>query len=50
MHKVITDLKKDENHIKGMYGDFGILSNLTIILGQSSSQLIAMITNAGKKT
>ena len=41
--------KKDENHIKGMYGDFGILSNSTIILGQSSSQLIAMITNAGKK-
>ncbi|HRN00889.1 MAG TPA: hypothetical protein PKY07_08635, partial [Aliarcobacter cryaerophilus] len=29
--------KKDENHIKGMYGDFGILSNSTIILGQSSS-------------
>ncbi len=41
--------KKDENHIKGMYGDFGILSNSTIMLGQSSSQLIAMITNAGKK-
>ena len=41
--------KKDENYIKGMYGDFGILSNSTIMLGQSSSQLIAMITNAGKK-
>ncbi|RBQ30820.1 chemotaxis protein [Arcobacter sp. FW59] len=41
--------KLDEIHTKGMYGDFGILCNSTILLGQSSSQLIAMITNAGKK-
>ncbi|WP_418181011.1 methyl-accepting chemotaxis protein [Aliarcobacter lanthieri] len=41
--------KLDEVHTKGMYGDFGILCNSTILLGQSSSQLIAMITNAGKK-
>src|SRR5574344_1849720 len=41
--------KLDEIHSKGMYGDFGILSNSTLLLGQSSSSLIAMITNAGKK-
>ncbi|MFX4278042.1 methyl-accepting chemotaxis protein [Aliarcobacter butzleri] len=39
--------KLDEQHTRGMYGDFGILCNSTILLGQSSSELIAMITNAG---
>ncbi|QKF78455.1 methyl-accepting chemotaxis protein [Arcobacter defluvii] len=37
----------DEVHTKGMYGDFGTLCSSTILLGQSSSELIAMITNAG---
>ena len=32
-----------------MYGDFGSLSSGSILLGQSISQLIAMITNAGKE-
>jgi methyl-accepting chemotaxis protein len=41
--------KLDEVHKKGMYGDFGTLCSSTILLGQSSSELIAMITNAGKK-
>ncbi|QKF72608.1 NIT sensor-containing MCP-domain signal transduction protein [Aliarcobacter faecis] len=40
--------KLDETHKKGMYGDFGILCNSTTLLGQTSSQLIAMISNAGK--
>ena len=30
-----------------MYGDFGTLCSSTLLLGQSSSELIAMITNAG---
>ena len=30
-----------------MYGDFGTLCSSTNLLGQSSSELIAMITNAG---
>ena len=30
-----------------MYGDFGTLCSSTLLLGDSSSQLIAMITNAG---
>uniref|UniRef100_UPI0040470EA6 methyl-accepting chemotaxis protein n=1 Tax=Aliarcobacter sp. TaxID=2321116 RepID=UPI0040470EA6 len=37
----------DEIHKKGMYGDFGTLCSSTLLLGQSSSELIAMITNAG---
>ncbi len=37
----------DEVNKKGMYGDFGTLCSSTILLGQSSSELIAMITNAG---
>ena len=37
----------DENHTKGMYGDFGTLCSSSILLGQSSSELIAMIVNAG---
>ncbi|MBU3014124.1 nitrate- and nitrite sensing domain-containing protein [Poseidonibacter lekithochrous] len=41
------DFKLDEIHIKGMYGDFGTLYSSTILLGQSSSELIAMITNSG---
>ena len=39
--------KLDEVHKKGMYGDFGTLCSSTLLLGQSSSELIAMITNAG---
>ena len=39
--------KLDEIQKKGMYGDFGILCSSTLLLGQSSSELIAMITNAG---
>jgi len=39
---------EDEEKI-GMYGDFGSLSAGSILLGQSISQLIAMITNAGKE-
>ena len=30
-----------------MYGDFGTLCSSTLLLGDSSSQLIAMITNGG---
>ena len=41
------EFKLDEVHKKGMYGDFGTLSSSTLLLGQSSSELIAMITNAG---
>ncbi len=37
----------DEVHTRGMYGDFGTLCSSTVLLGQSSSELIAMITNAG---
>ena len=37
----------DEVHTKGMYGDFGTLCSSSILLGQSSSELIAMIVNAG---
>jgi methyl-accepting chemotaxis protein len=33
--------------LKGMYGDVGTLYTSTILLGQSASELIAMITNAG---
>ena len=39
----------DEVNKKGMYGDFGTLCSSTILLGQSSSELIAMITNAGSE-
>ena len=39
--------KLDEIQKKGMYGDFGTLCTSTSLLGQSSSELIAMITNAG---
>ena len=41
------EFRLDEVHKKGMYGDFGTLCSSTILLGQSSSELIAMITNAG---
>ena len=37
----------DDVHTKGMYGDFGTLCSSSILLGQSSSELIAMIVNAG---
>nr|WP_072680269.1 nitrate- and nitrite sensing domain-containing protein [Arcobacter sp. LA11] len=33
----------------GMYGDFGTLSTGAVLLGQSTSQLVAMITNAGQE-
>ncbi len=39
----------DEVHKKGMYGDFGVLCSSTLLLGQSSSELIAMISNAGNE-
>ena len=39
----------DEVHKKGMYGDFGTLCSSTLLLGQSSSELIAMISNAGNE-
>ncbi|RXK14448.1 chemotaxis protein [Halarcobacter mediterraneus] len=39
---------KEEEKI-GMYGDFGTLSTGSVLLGQATSQLIAMITNAGKE-
>ena len=39
--------KLDEVQKRGMYGDFGTLCTSTLLLGQSSSELIAMITNAG---
>ncbi len=39
--------KLDEIQKRGMYGDFGTLCTSTILLGQSTSELIAMITNAG---
>ncbi len=38
-----------ENEKVGMYGDFGTLSTGSVLLGQSTSQLVAMITNAGKE-
>ena len=37
----------DDKQLKGMYGDIGTLYTSTTLLGQSSSELIAMITNAG---
>lgn len=37
----------DNTQLKGMYGDIGTLYTSTILLGQSASELIAMITNAG---
>ncbi|MBY0541000.1 MAG: nitrate- and nitrite sensing domain-containing protein, partial [Campylobacterales bacterium] len=39
--------KLDEVQKRGMYGDFGTLCTATLLLGHSSSELIAMITNAG---
>ena len=39
--------KLNETQKKGMYGDFGTLCTSTLLLGHSSSELIAMITNAG---
>ena len=41
--------KLDEVQKRGMYGDFGTLCSSTLLLGQSSSELIAMITNAGNE-
>ncbi len=41
--------KLNEIQKKGMYGDFGTLYTSTSLLGDASSQLIAMITNAGNE-
>ena len=41
--------KLNEIQKKGMYGDFGTLCTSTSLLGDASSQLIAMITNAGNE-
>jgi len=41
--------KLSDTQMNGMYGDIGTLYTATILLGQSSSELIAMITNAGRK-
>ncbi len=43
------DFILNEEDKKGMYGDFGILLNSLSLLGQSSSELIAMISNASKE-
>ncbi|XOB63743.1 methyl-accepting chemotaxis protein [Campylobacterota bacterium DY0563] len=43
------DFRLSEKQKIGMYGDFGSLSAGSVLLGQSISQLIAMITNAGKE-
>ena len=45
--KYSYNLNKDQ--LKGMYGDLGTLYTSTLLLGQSSSELIAMITNAGEE-
>ncbi|MGM0520162.1 MAG: methyl-accepting chemotaxis protein [Campylobacterota bacterium] len=42
-----TRLKGEQKD--GLYGDFGTLFAGSVLLGQSISQLIAMITNAGKE-
>ena len=42
-----TRLKGEEKD--GLYGDFGTLFSGSVLLGQSISQLVAMITNAGKE-
>jgi len=41
--------KLKEEELKGIHGDIGILYTSTMLLGESSSKLIAMIINAGKK-
>ena len=43
------DTRLDENEKDGLYGDFGTLFAGSVLLGQSISQLVAMITNAGKE-
>jgi len=43
------DFRLSPKEKNGMYGDFGNLSSGSVLLGQSISQLIAMITNAGKE-
>lgn len=40
------DYELSDEDKKGMYGDFGTLVTSSILLGQASSSLIAMITNA----
>ena len=41
--------KLKEEELKGIHGDIGILYTSAMLLGESSSKLIAMIINAGKK-
>jgi len=43
------DYKLNDNDKIGMYGDFGALLNSLNLLGQSSSELVAMITNVSRK-
>ncbi|MFK2822594.1 methyl-accepting chemotaxis protein [Arcobacter sp. YIC-80] len=43
------DTRLKENEKDGLYGDFGTLFAGSVLLGQSISQLIAMITNAGRE-
>ena len=43
------NFRLSEEQRVGMYGNFGTLSTRTVLLGQSISQLIAMITNAGNE-
>jgi methyl-accepting chemotaxis protein len=43
------NFRLSEEQRVGMYGNFGTLSTRTLLLGQSISQLIAMITNAGNE-
>jgi len=45
--KYDTRLKGEQKD--GLYGDFGTLFSGSVLLGQSISQLVAMITNAGKE-
>ena len=45
--KYSTRLESKEKD--GLFGDFGTLFSGSVLLGQSISQLIAMITNAGKE-
>ncbi|MGA1932510.1 methyl-accepting chemotaxis protein [Arcobacter sp. YIC-464] len=43
------DTRLNEDEKEGLYGDFGTLFAGSVLLGQSISQLIAMITNAGRE-
>ncbi len=56
INKILDGYAKGRYHTRlqgeekdGLYGDFGTLFAGSVLLGQSISQLIAMITNAGKE-